>query len=184
MNVNLMMTDSGVNPQRILIEELERLIGYSLYSTQDAAAAAVAEELWCRSRDNNVEYCSMVFRIDLSLYGGYGHAYYSEAIVRGMHDNVFLQLIFLDSYADEMVGNPVAFVHSHPHCTCHKSNEFSHGDKGVPAISPVSTVYLIGENHILQRWDKDGSEREELMIQIDITANMVYNWLNQFFGGD
>ena len=180
LNASLMLTDSGVNPQRLLIEELEEQTGYKLFSTQDDAAAEVAEVLWYRSKNNNVEYCSMVYQIDLSLYGGYGYAYYTDSVLRGMHDNVFLQLLELESYADKMIGREVAFVHSHPHCTCHISNEFSHGDKGVPYLVSVDSVYLIGQNHELQRWDRDGTEKEEFFAQAIKSLQIVL----RLFGGD
>ena len=180
---NTMMTDTDVNPQRMIIEQLEATTGDSMYYSQDAAAEAVAEELFERSRANNVEYCAMIYRIDLSLYGGCGYAYYSDAIMRGMHDNVFFQLMHLTHMAKDMIGKQTAFVHSHPHCTCHKNNEFSLGDKGVPALSPVSSVYLIGPNHLLQRWDKDGREHEYLKQQIFIGFDNFLNRFEDFCGG-
>ena len=180
MNTCQMLSDSGTNPQRVQIEKLEEYTGYSLYSTQDAAAGAVAEELWTRSKETNREYCAMVYRIDLSLHGGYGYVYYSDAILRGMHDNVFFQLIHLNHYADKMRGEQVAFVHSHPHCECHKSNDFSHGDKAVPYLVPVDSVYLIGKNHVLQRWDRDGSERHEFYAQIGENIQIVLRLFGEY----
>ena len=178
MNINLMLTDSGTNPQRVLMEELGQYFGTTLYNNQDDAAAAVADELWQRSKDYGVEYCTMIYRLDLSLYGGYGYAYYSVSILKGMHDNVFLQLMYLQHESPNMRGSPVAFIHSHPHCLCHRSNDFSHGDKGVPAIMPsLNSVYLIGMNKQLQRWNKDGSEWNELGLQINDSFMIVIDLL-------
>jgi hypothetical protein len=128
---------------RQLSEEAEEAQGHS-YGTEEAAAIVFAEQEVPNTGNDYLERGAVIIRSIVPVIDQNGCIIMEERYVLGdtfigHHDNVIAGLI--STYFDLapqllFTGDTVSFVHTHPYCTGHVTNEFS-GDEGDTVIDII-----------------------------------------------
>ncbi|MCL2409143.1 MAG: hypothetical protein FWC96_05955 [Oscillospiraceae bacterium] len=130
----------------------------SWFISADAAAAGFAKENLPRTFEDNRERGSFIYRRN---FNGVPLFTYFD-MPRGGHAdvvrNVILGTISAGATFSRLDMLMVAFVHTHPHCYCHRGTEFSSQDKW-PTRFLVPTVYLAATNGNLYAYDRNGGLR-------------------------
>ena len=126
----------------------------SLFDTEMAAVEAFGRAALPATERDGRERCAAIVR----KKGGYRLG----RILRGFHNNVILQAVFI-AFCSLFWGR-TALVHTHPRCACHAGEVFSGardargkicspGDVCVPEMGRIRRIWLVSPAGFLSCWD-------------------------------